>query len=58
MQAPDGLGEDKPDGTSRIPSGSVFYRRVLPVFLVVMGVLTLGLILVAAGVLLGFVPWR
>ena len=58
MQAPDGPGENKPEGESRIPAGSVFFRRVLPVFLVVMGMLTLGLILVAAGVLLGVVPWR
>jgi hypothetical protein len=36
----------------------VLYRRVLPALLVLMTVLLLGLIAVAAGVLLGVVPWR
>ena len=58
VQPSDQDSEEGRDGRSRIPSGSVFYRRVLPMFLIAMGVLTLALILVAAGVLLGVVPWR
>jgi hypothetical protein len=52
--------QDREEGAraSRIPPGSVFYRRVLPLCLAIMALLTLALIAVAAGVLLGVVPWR
>jgi hypothetical protein len=43
---------------SRIPGDSWIYRRALPVLLLLMGVVTIGLILTAAGVLLGVIPWR
>jgi hypothetical protein len=38
---------------SRIPSGSVFFEKVVPMLLVLMGVLTVALVLFAAGVLIG-----
>ena len=40
---------------SRIPSGSLFFEKVVPVVLILMGVLTVALIVFAAGVLLGIV---
>lgn len=45
-------------GKSRVPEDSVFYNRVVPILLAGMAVLTIVLILVAAGVLLGFVPFQ
>ncbi len=47
----------KPGG-SRIPEGSRLYGRLLPALIVGLGVLMVVLIVVAAGVLLGFVPFR
>lgn len=44
--------------TTRMPQGSVFYERVVPILLVSMGIITVLLILFAVGVLLGVVPWR
>jgi hypothetical protein len=46
------------EGGSRISAGSFFYTRVAPVLLVILAVVTLALIAVAAGVLLGIVPYR
>jgi len=43
---------------SRISSGSPLYTRVLPILILAMGVLTAALILFAAGVILGIVPFR
>ena len=43
---------------SRIPAQSVFYDKVIPLLLIGMGILTVACILVAAGVLLGFVPYK
>ncbi len=40
---------------SHIPRNSVFFEKIVPVALLVMGMITLGLILFAAGVLLGIV---
>ena len=40
---------------SRIPNGSLFFEKVVPVLLVLMGVLTVALVIFAAGVLLGIV---
>jgi len=40
---------------SHIPRDSVFFEKIVPALLVLMGVITLGLILFAAGVLLGVV---
>lgn len=50
--------EKNPKSASRIGSDSLFYNRVVPVMLVSMGVVMLVLIVVALGVLLGFVPFR
>ncbi len=52
-----GSGREKPIG-SRISAGSVFYTRVLPILILAMGILTAALILLAAGVLLGIIPFR
>jgi hypothetical protein len=40
---------------SRIPERSIFFEKVVPVLLVSMAVITVALILFAAGVLLGIV---
>lgn len=42
-----------PKGANRMPSDSVFYDRLVPIILVALGAVTIGLILVAAGILLG-----
>ncbi len=42
---------------SRMPEGSVFYEKVIPILLIGMGIVMLGLILFAAGVLLGWVSF-
>ncbi len=47
----------KPSG-SRIPERSQFYTRWMPALIIALGVLMVLLIIVAAGVLLGFVPFR
>ena len=41
--------------STHMPSDSVFFEKIVPVLLLVMGLLTVGLILFAAGVLLGIV---
>jgi len=53
-RAPD--AEDPPG--SRITGRSALYTRVLPVLILALGLLTAALILFAAGVLLGLVPFR
>jgi hypothetical protein len=40
---------------SHIPKDSLFFEKIVPVSLFAMGVITLGLILFAAGVILGLV---
>jgi hypothetical protein len=40
---------------SRIPKGSLFFEKVVPVLLIAMGILMALLVLFAAGVLLGLV---
>lgn len=44
-------------GTSHMPEHSTLFEKVIPISLIVMGIITLGLILFAAGVLLGFVKF-
>ena len=44
--------------SSRISPRSVVFSHFLPALILGMGVLTLVLILIAAGVLLGFIPFR
>jgi hypothetical protein len=43
---------------SRIPAGSTAYARLLPALIVALAIVMGLLILVAAGVLLGLVPYR
>jgi hypothetical protein len=40
---------------SHIPKNSLFFEKLIPVTLIVLGLITLGLMLFAAGVLLGIV---
>lgn len=49
-----------PPGRSinRMPEGSPFFERIVPVLLIAMGVVMTALILFAAGVLLGFIPFQ
>lgn len=60
---PDGASEgqarvlSKP-ASSRMPAGSHIYTRVLPVLILVLALVMVGLILVAAGVVWGIVPFR
>ena len=54
---PAGEARPKPEG-SRVPAGSVTYSRLLPALIVVMAVIMGLLIVVAAGIVLGFVPYR
>lgn len=42
---------------SHMPKNSFFFEKVVPVSLAVMGIVTLGLIVFAAGVLLGLVKF-
>jgi hypothetical protein len=42
---------------SHIPKNSFLFERVVPVSLILMGIIMLGLILFAAGVLLGFIKF-
>lgn len=37
---------------SRMPENSVFYEKIVPILLVALGVIMIGLMLLAAGVLL------
>ncbi|MBI3153032.1 MAG: hypothetical protein HYZ21_12915 [Chloroflexi bacterium] len=43
------------DNKSRIPKNSLLFEKIVPALLILMGVVTLGLMVFAAGVLLGFV---
>jgi hypothetical protein len=45
-------------GTSHMPTDSVLFERVIPVVLAALGIVTVVLILFAAGVLLGIVPFK
>ncbi len=47
---------DRPETSkSHVPKDSVFFEKVVPALLLFLGVLMVVLILVAAGVLLGFI---
>jgi hypothetical protein len=47
----------KPAG-SRIEGGSMFYTRLIPIILGALALLTIALIVIAAGVLIGVIPFR
>lgn len=51
------MSEETRAHKSHIPKDSFFFERVVPISLVLMGVITLGLILFAMGVLFGFVQF-
>jgi len=40
---------------SHMPKDSVFFEKIVPISLITMGIVTLGLMLFAAGVILGIV---
>lgn len=44
--------------TRRVPSNSVFYDKLFPILLIALGLLTVTLILIAGGVLLGIIRYR
>ena len=50
-------GKERDQQTARIDSDSVFFNRIVPVLLISMGIVMAVLIILAAGVLLGFVPF-
>lgn len=58
MSAPKNTPRKVQQDKSRIPLDSFFYNKVVPILLIVMAVVTAIIILIAAGVLLGFVPFR
>jgi len=45
-----------PGGANRMPAGSTFYDKILPVLLIFLAVFTILLILVAVSIFLGIVP--
>jgi hypothetical protein len=45
-------------GKSHMPKDSILYERIVPALLLVFGIVMVVLILLAAGVLLGIVPFR
>ena len=47
--------QSKATSKSRIPQNSVFFEKIVPIALITMGIITLGLMIFAAGVLLGIV---
>ena len=49
--------ENRVNSKSHIPKNSILLEKLVPLSLIIMGVVTLGLILFAAGVLLGLVKF-
>ena len=45
-------------GSKRIASDSTLYDRIVPILIAALGILMLVLMIVAAGVVLGYVSWR
>ena len=43
---------------SHMPANSIFYDKVIPILLIGMAVIMVVCIVIAAGVVLGFVPFR
>lgn len=50
--------EERTRHTKRMPDQSFFYDRLVPTILVVLGLIMAMLIIIAAGVLLGFIRYR
>ena len=51
------MTEENRPGKSHMPKNSFLFEKVVPISLIVMGFIMLGLILFAAGVLLGIVKF-
>jgi hypothetical protein len=49
--------DTRPTGKSHIPRDSFLFEKIVPAALIVMGIVLLGLILFAAGVLFGVVKF-
>ena len=47
--------QSKANRKSHIPQNSIFFEKIVPIALITMGIITLGLMLFAACVLLGIV---
>lgn len=47
--------QSKTNSKSHIPEKSFLFEKIVPIALITMGIVTLGLIIFAAGVLLGIV---
>ena len=47
----------RPNSTSHIPEKSFLFEKIVPASLIIFGIITLGLILFAAGVLFGIVKF-
>ena len=47
--------QSKANGKSHIPKDSILFEKIIPLLLILLGVITVALILFAAGVLLGIV---
>lgn len=43
---------------SRMPAHSIFYDKIIPILLIGMAIATVVFILIAAGILLGLVPFQ
>lgn len=49
--------ENRVSSKSHMPKNSILFEKLVPISLILMGVITVGLILFAAGVLLGLVKF-
>ncbi len=50
--------QDPRQHTRRMPEQSLFYDRIVPLILIVLGIIMVVLIAVAAGVLLGYIHYQ
>jgi hypothetical protein len=48
----------RPKRAAYVTSESFFFNRVIPILLVTLAVITLVLVLVAAGIMLQIIPWH
>lgn len=46
-----------PKSKSHMPKDSLFFEKIVPISLITLGIITLGLMLFAAGVILGIVKF-
>jgi len=49
--------QTKAKSKSHIPENSILFEKIVPIALIIMGIITFGLMLFAAGVLLGIVQF-